>query len=82
MTVSCLYGTLLSCDKNSNGNALEMANLFYESGYFDSAEPDLMDDFLMGCTNDPLFAEQWHLNNTGQAEALLVMTLGLARHGI
>lgn len=58
---------ILSCDKNSKGNALEMANLFYESGYFDSAEPDLMEDFLIGCTNDPLFAEQWHLNNTGQA---------------
>jgi len=49
---------ILSCDKNSKGNALEMANLFYELGYFDSAEPDLMDDFLMGCTNDPLFAKQ------------------------
>ncbi|RZS95389.1 S8 family serine peptidase [Cecembia calidifontis] len=58
---------ILSCDKNSKGNALEMANLFYELGYFDSAEPDLMEDFLMGCTNDPLFAQQWHLNNTGQA---------------
>ncbi|MFD2035736.1 S8 family serine peptidase [Belliella marina] len=44
-----------------------MANLFYELGYFESAEPDLMEEFLMGCTNDPLFAEQWHLNNTGQA---------------
>ncbi len=58
---------ILSCDKSSKGNALEMANLFYESGYFESAEPDLMVDFLMGCTNDPLFAEQWHLSNTGQS---------------
>ncbi|MDO9553744.1 S8 family serine peptidase [Rhodonellum sp.] len=58
---------ILSCDKNSKGNALEMANFFYESRYFDSAEPDLMEDFLMGCTNDPLIGEQWHLNNTGQS---------------
>jgi len=58
---------ILSCDKNSKGNALEMANLFYELGYFESAEPDLMVDFLMGCTNDTLFGDQWHLNNTGQA---------------
>lgn len=58
---------ILSCNKNSKGNALEMANLFYESGYFASAQPDLMEDLNINCTNDPLFNEQWHLNNTGQA---------------
>jgi cell wall-associated protease len=58
---------ILSCDKNSKGNALDMANLFYESGYFTSAQPDLMEDLNINCTNDPLFNEQWHLNNTGQA---------------
>lgn len=32
----------LACDRNSTGNALEMANLFFETGLFDAAEPDLM----------------------------------------
>lgn len=58
---------ILSCDKNSKGNALEMANIFYESGHFVSAQPDLMEDLSINCTNDPLFNEQWHLNNTGQS---------------
>jgi cell wall-associated protease len=58
---------ILSCDKNSKGNALEMANLFYETGHFSSAQPDLMEDLNINCTNDPLFNQQWHLNNTGQS---------------
>lgn len=57
---------VLSCDKNSEGNALEMANLFYESGYFMAAQPDLMEDMGASCPDDTLFDEQWHLNNTGQ----------------
>jgi len=61
----------LSCDKKSKGTALEMANLFYESGLFVTSEPDLMiDDLTLGdttqCVNDPLFNDQWNLNNTGQ----------------
>jgi hypothetical protein len=31
----------LACTKYSKGNALEMANLFFASGKFDAAEPDL-----------------------------------------
>ncbi|MBA3899848.1 MAG: T9SS type A sorting domain-containing protein [Bacteroidetes bacterium] len=31
----------LSCNKFSNGNTMEMANLFYESGLFEAAEPEL-----------------------------------------
>ncbi len=58
---------LLSCDKLSKGNALDLANLFYESGQFEEAQPDLMEDNLASCTNDLLFNEQWHLNNTGQS---------------
>ncbi len=57
---------ILSCDKNSNGNALEMANLFYEKGNFSFAEPDLMVDYGVNCRNDTFFNQQWHLNNTGQ----------------
>jgi subtilisin family serine protease len=58
---------ILSCDTNSNGNALEMANYFYETGHFSSSQPDLMEDLNVNCTNDALFNQQWHLNNTGQA---------------
>lgn len=31
----------LSCDNESAGDALQMANEFYESGLFEFAEPDL-----------------------------------------
>jgi len=49
----------------SQGNALEMANLFFESGLFVAAEPDLMLDELH-CVNDPYFGLQWGFKNTGQ----------------
>jgi subtilisin family serine protease len=58
---------ILSCDKNSRGNALEMANLFYETGLFTSAQPDFMEDYGVNCRNDTFFNQQWHLNNTGQS---------------
>jgi len=32
----------LSCDKQSAGDAIDMANTFYESGLFEHAEPDIM----------------------------------------
>lgn len=35
---------ILSCDKDSKGNALKMANYFYESGFFSAAQADLMED--------------------------------------
>lgn len=56
----------LGADRHSPGNALEMANLFYESGYFSTAEPDLMEDMLIQSVNDPFFDDQWNLLNTGQ----------------
>lgn len=33
---------LLNADKNSKGNALQMANYFYETGLFSSSEPDII----------------------------------------
>lgn len=56
----------LSCTKHSKENALQMANLFYESGKFRAAEPDLMVDDLPQCVDDEFFSDQWNLNNTGQ----------------
>ncbi len=32
----------LSCDKESAGDVIDMANIFYESGLFEHAEPDIM----------------------------------------
>lgn len=43
----------LACEKSSKGNALAMANLFYESGLFSASQPDLMEDDLAYCVNDP-----------------------------
>lgn len=58
---------ILSCDKKSKGNALEMANIFYETGLFSAAQPDLMEDNLTNSLNDTYFPDQWYLSNTGQA---------------
>ena len=56
----------LSCSKKSTGNALEMANLFYESGLFADAIPDILVDDYLDCVNDTYFSDQWGLKNTGQ----------------
>ena len=57
---------ILSCSNKSKGNALEMANLFYETMFFDICEPDFMINFSVACPyNDSLFARQWGLRNTG-----------------
>lgn len=48
----------LACTKKSVGNAIEMANLFYESGKFNAAEPDLMVDDLPMCVDDDYFSYQ------------------------
>ena len=53
----------MGCTKYSTGNSLEMANLFYETGLFTFAQPDIMCDIVYDCTNDNLFSSQWGLNN-------------------
>ncbi|MCD8071885.1 MAG: S8 family serine peptidase [Alistipes sp.] len=55
----------LACSRESAGSALEMANLFYETGKFVASEPDKMVDLIQS-VNDPLFADQWNLSNTMQ----------------
>ncbi|MCK9236267.1 MAG: S8 family serine peptidase [Bacteroidales bacterium] len=57
---------ILVADKNSNGNALEMANYFYETNIFEYAAPSFMRILKKQCTNDPFFNQQWGLKNTGQ----------------
>ena len=60
----------LSCDVNSVGNSLQMANAFYESGLFEIAEPDFMFNVELASTstssfpNDTYFNNQWNLNGT------------------
>lgn len=57
---------VLSADKNSQGNALKMANYFHEAGIFEYAEPEFYRLLRKYCVNDPFFADQWGLKNTGQ----------------
>lgn len=56
----------LSANKNSKGNALTIANAFYESGLFEAAEPGFVPQSNANCTPDPYFSSQWALKNTGQ----------------
>lgn len=46
---------LLACSEKSDKNALEMANYFFETGLFESAQPDLMEENVLACVNDPQF---------------------------
>lgn len=55
----------LKCTSRSALNALENANHFYESGFFEFAEPDRMVENMLHAPNDPQYANQWGLNNTG-----------------
>lgn len=58
---------LLSCTDQTSGNAIDMANHFYESGYFEAAEPDFIQDNLLSlAVNDPYYTDQWNLANLGQ----------------
>jgi len=59
----------LACTHLSKGNALEMANLFYESSLFETAWPNCISGKL-SCINEPNFTNGtlWHLgNNTTNA---------------
>jgi len=58
---------ILECNKQSSGNSLEMANMFYETGLFASSEPDFIEIgnrlFTNDCVDDPMFEDQWGLEN-------------------
>ncbi len=55
----------LSCGRASKLNALQAANLFYETQLFESTEPAFMYHDLQASA-DPFFNNQWGLRNTGQ----------------
>lgn len=48
-------------------NALEMANILFETGVFASSAPDFSFDGLE-CVSDPDFTEQWSLKNSAYAD--------------
>lgn len=56
----------LSCNINSKGNAIQMANRFYETGIFEASEPDFMMDMLnysaVSSSNDTFYNHQWNLH--------------------
>lgn len=55
----------VSCGKATKMNALQAANLFFETGLFEAAEPAFMYHNLLS-TNDTYYNNQWALRNTGQ----------------
>ncbi|MFM9986820.1 MAG: MopE-related protein [Flavobacteriales bacterium] len=57
----------IEVNKNSSGNALELANQFAETKQFQYAEPDYLKILKKFNTNDTFLDYQWSLNNTGSA---------------
>ena len=55
----------LSVRSNNKLNAIQLANIFYETGKFESTEPAFMYHNIEA-SNDTYFNNQWSLNNTGQ----------------
>lgn len=66
----------LAVTEKSQLNSLEAANVFYESGLFKYAEPDLrMENSLL--SNDPKYSQQWGLKNTGQNSGVVGMDINV-----
>lgn len=55
---------IVSCTNESAGNALQIANIFHESGLFEWSQPSFISCKLH--SNDPRYQDQWNLVNTGQ----------------
>ncbi|GMU93204.1 MAG: hypothetical protein AMXMBFR4_22620 [Candidatus Hydrogenedentota bacterium] len=61
---------ILKSNSNSLFASLEAANAMYESGAAEFAAPQIAREATKRLVpNDPLFSDQWHLRNTGQAAA-------------
>lgn len=62
----------LECSSKSDGNSLECANSFYESGHFEEAQPNFIEAIYPANSppNDPYFSYQWGLYNTGQYQGI------------
>lgn len=57
---------VLRCGLNSKYDALQLSNIFYESGLFAATEPEFIHAIYPSCVNDEKFSYQWNLKNTGQ----------------
>ncbi len=55
----------ISLPKYCPQNSLQLANIFFESNLFESAEPEFIYHNLQ-TSADPYFNNQWYLKNTGQ----------------
>lgn len=58
---------ILKVNANSDYNALQLANLFFETGKFAASEPDFLLMLKPFTPNDPLLNYQWGLQNTGSS---------------
>lgn len=59
---------LLSTNKNTQSNSIEIANLFYETGLFAEIDPAFIFNFQPNCSNDPKFNLQWGLYNNQNSD--------------
>lgn len=58
----------LSCDLNSAGNSLQMANAFYESGLFEATEPAFMCAVKLASTSASSFPNDTYFNKQGNLD--------------
>lgn len=56
---------VLACDRNSKGNALEIANSLYETELFEATEPSFM-SLALATPNDEKYSSQWNLQYQNQ----------------
>jgi len=56
---------IVSVNKKDGNKTIEAANLLFETGLFEFAEPNFLVNDAFN-TSDPLFQYQWGLKNTGQ----------------
>ncbi len=54
---------ILSAKKNKAESSLDLANYFFETGFFEDVDPAFMFDFKSSCTNDTDFGSLWGLYN-------------------
>ena len=54
---------ILSITSDTGKNALEIANILWESGKFAASAPDLSTKKML-CSTDPMFNQQWGLHNS------------------
>lgn len=56
---------VLACNRESKGNALEIANSMYETGLFEATEPSFM-SVSLATPNDTYYGNQWNLHYQNQ----------------